>query len=51
MSEPNDRAVEITLDVAIDRVAAEALRLDVLELARRHGVVLKDFRTEPVPQE
>ena len=51
MTEDDDRVVEIELDVALSRVAAEALRLDVLQLARRYGVALKEFRTEPICQE
>jgi hypothetical protein len=39
--------VDVELDVALDRVTAEALRLDVLQLARRYGLALK-FKTEPI---
>ncbi len=51
MTEDNDRVVEVELDVALGRVAAEALRLDVLRLTRRYGVALKEFKTEPIRQE
>lgn len=42
------RVLKVTLDVALGRVAAEALRLDVLRLTRRYGVALKEFKTEPI---
>jgi len=51
VTEDNDRVVEVELDVALGRVAAEALRLDVLRLTRRYGVALKEFKTEPIRQE
>jgi len=51
VTEDNDRVVEVELDVALGRVAAEALRLDVLRLPRRYGVALKEFKTEPIRQE
>jgi len=51
VSESGDRVVEVEIDVALGRVEAEALRLDVRQLARRYGVALKEFRTEPIRQE
>jgi hypothetical protein len=47
----DDRVVEVELDVALGRTAAEAFRLDVLRLTRRYGVALKEFKTEPIQQE
>jgi hypothetical protein len=51
VNEDDDRVLEVELDVALGRVAAEALRLDVLQLTRRYGVALKEFKAEPVPHE
>jgi len=51
VTEDDDRVREVELDVALGRVAAEALRLDVLRLTRRYGVALKEFKTEPIRQE
>jgi hypothetical protein len=39
------RSLEIT--GSLDRHAVEALRLEVLRLARRHGVTIRRFRIAP----
>ena len=44
----DDRVLEIELDTALGRAAAEALRLDVLRLARRYGAQVRNFRVERV---
>ena len=48
MTEDDHPVVKVKLDVALDRVAAEALRLDILQLARRYGVALKECKTKPI---
>jgi hypothetical protein len=42
------RVLEIELGTALGRAAVEALRLDVLRLARRYGVEVRNIRVEPV---
>jgi len=44
----DDRTLEIELDTAISRTAAETLRLEILQVARRYGVELRKFSVEPV---
>ncbi len=51
MTEDDPEVLEIALDGPLGRVAVEALRLDVRRLARRYGVTLKGFMTEPVREE
>lgn len=44
----DDRLLEIKVDTPLGRAAVEALRLDVLRLARRYGVEVRKVRVEPV---
>jgi len=44
----DDRVLEIELGTALGRAAVEALRLDVLRLARRYGVEVRNISVERV---
>jgi hypothetical protein len=44
----DDRVLEIELDTPLGRAASEALRLDVLRLARRYGAEVRNFSLERV---
>ena len=44
----DDRVLEIELGTALGRAAVEALRLDVLRLARRYGVEVRKISVERV---
>ena len=44
----DDRTLEIELDTALGRTEVEALRLDLLRLARRYGVEVRKFSVEQV---
>ncbi len=47
-SPDHDRLLEIEVGTPLGRSAVEALRLDVLRLARRYGVEVRNVRIEPV---
>lgn len=46
MEEKRAETYRIDLTGALDRSAIEALRLEVLHLARQYGVDVKEFRIE-----
>jgi hypothetical protein len=50
----DDRVLEIELDPPLGRAASEALRLDLLRLARRYGAEVRSFtveRVDPIERE
>jgi hypothetical protein len=47
----DDSRLEIEVGTPLGRAAAEALRLDLLRLARRYGATVERVRVEPVTTE
>jgi hypothetical protein len=49
--EPPAGPAEIVISGPLDRRTGEVLRLEILRLARRHGVELGRFRFERAPED